>query len=86
MGFSLVMHGTVPKDEIMGVVIGHIYYFFNDVYPPMHNGSRPMDPPRWWRRLFEGRPRQQREEEDATAINNEFAVGGGPELAAADVR
>ncbi|KAK6850134.1 Der1-like family-domain-containing protein [Apiospora arundinis] len=44
MGFSLVMHGTIPKDEIMGVVIGHIWYFFTDVYPPMHNGSRPLDP------------------------------------------
>lgn len=85
MGFSLVMHGTVPKDEIMGVVIGHIWYFFSDVYPPMHNGSRPFDPPRFWRRLFEGRP-QRRNEDDATAIENEFAMGGGPELAAAEVR
>ena len=82
MGFSLVMHGTIPKDEIMGVVIGHIWYFFTDVYPPMHNGSRPLDPPSWWRRLFEGRPR----EEAATAIDNEFAVAGGPDLAAAEVR
>ncbi|EJP62616.1 hypothetical protein NHJ13051_005059 [Beauveria bassiana] len=56
MGFSLIMHGNVPKDEIMGVVIGHIWYFFTDVYPPLHNDSRPLDPPRWWRRLFEGRP------------------------------
>ncbi|KAJ3499639.1 hypothetical protein NLG97_g177 [Lecanicillium saksenae] len=58
MGFSLIMHGNVPKDEIMGVVIGHIWYFFSDVYPPLHNGSRPLDPPAWWRRLFEGRPTQ----------------------------
>lgn len=84
MGFSLVMHGTVPKDEIMGVVIGHIWYFFSDVYPPMHNGSRPLDPPRFWRRLFE--TRRQRRDDDATAIENEFAMGGGPELAAAEVR
>ncbi|RYP46005.1 hypothetical protein DL768_007721 [Monosporascus sp. mg162] len=83
MGFSLVMHGTVPKDEIMGVVIGHIWYFFTDVYPPMHNGSRPLDPPMWWRRIFEGRQR----DETANAVNHEFAVGGGPELAPArDVR
>ncbi|KAF2965763.1 hypothetical protein GQX73_g7793 [Xylaria multiplex] len=80
MGFSLVMHGTVPKDEIMGVVIGHIWYFFTDVYPPMHNGSRPLDPPMWWRRLFEGRQRG----DTADTINNEFAVAGGPELAPAD--
>lgn len=52
MGVSLVLHGTVPRDEIMGVVIGHIWYFFNDVYPPLYGGSRPLDPPMWWRRLF----------------------------------
>lgn len=72
MGFSLVLHGTIPKDEIMGVVIGHIWYFFSDVYPPLHGGSRPLDPPMWWRRLFEGR----RNDDTANAINHEFAVAG----------
>lgn len=52
MAFSLTLHGTVPKDELMGVVIGHIWYFFTDVYPPLHGGSRPLDPPMWWRRIF----------------------------------
>jgi Derlin-2/3 len=84
MGFSLILHGTVPKDEIMGVVIGHIWYFFTDVYPPLHNGSRPLDPPAWWRRLFERRP-EPGPEETANAINNEIIALGGPELAA-DVR
>lgn len=65
----------------MGVVIGHIWYFFTDVYPPLHNGSRPFDPPGWWRRLFERR----QVEETADGINNEIAIAGGPELAA-DVR
>lgn len=32
-----------------------VYYFFSDVFPPMHDGSRPLDPPNWWVRLFEGR-------------------------------
>ncbi|KAF2107583.1 Der1-like family-domain-containing protein [Lophiotrema nucula] len=54
--FSLVMHGTVPKDEMCGIVVGHIWYFFNDVYPPLHNGHSPLDPPAWWLRLFEGPP------------------------------
>jgi Derlin-2/3 len=56
MGFSLVLHGTVPKDEIMGVLVGHVWYFFDDVYPPLHNGSRPLHPPNWWCRLFDGVP------------------------------
>ncbi len=52
MGISFVMHGTIPRDEFVGVAIGHVWYFFNDVYPPLHGGSRPLDPPMWWRRLF----------------------------------
>ena len=76
MGVSLVMHGTVPKDEIMGVVIGHIWYFFSDVYPPLHNGSRPLDPPMWWRRLFEGPQRNDEDEDTADDIGNDFAAVG----------
>ncbi|KAK4106574.1 DER1-domain-containing protein [Parathielavia hyrcaniae] len=72
MGISFVLHGTVPRDEIMGVVIGHVWYFFNDVYPPLHGGSRPLDPPMWWRRIFEGRPR----DETANGIHNEIAAAG----------
>ena len=38
MAFSLVLHGTVPKDEICGVIVGHgkslflngIQYWFSD--------------------------------------------------------
>jgi Derlin-2/3 len=78
MGFSLFMHGTIPKDEIMGVVIGHIWYFFTDVYPPLHNGSRPLDPPRWWRRIFEGRPAN----EPADGTDHDVMVAGAPDAAA----
>lgn len=81
MGFSLVMHGTIPRDEIMGVVIGHTWYFFNDVYPPLHNNSRPMDPPRWWRRLFEGRPR----EDSGDGVNNDFMVAGPRDVVAPEI-
>lgn len=81
MAFSLFMHGTIPRDEIMGVVIGHIYYFFNDVYPPLHNGSRPMDPPGWWRRIFDGRV----EDDSANEINNDIMVAGAVDAAAPEV-
>jgi len=66
----------IPKDEIMGVVIGHVWYFFSDVYPPLHGGHRPFDAPTWWRIMFEGRPPQ----ETADAINNEIAVAAAPEV------
>ena len=55
MAFNMFMHGNIPKEEIMGVIVGHIYYFFADVWPGMHEGQRPMDPPEFWVRMFERR-------------------------------
>lgn len=81
MGFSLVLHGSVPKDEIMGVLIGHVWYFFTDVYPPLHNGSRPLDPPTWWTRLFE-RPTINVTEE----LDGGIAIAGAREVAPPEVR
>lgn len=63
MAFSLCIHGTIPKDEILGVVVGHVWYFFADVWPGLHDGQRPMDPPAWWIRLWEGAPRVQDNDE-----------------------
>lgn len=60
MAFSLVVYQTVPKDEILGVAVGHVWYFFNDVYPTLHGGHRPLDPPGWWHRLFEIGERERR--------------------------
>jgi Derlin-2/3 len=33
-----------------------VWYYFNDIYPPTHSGHRPLDPPSWWMRIWEGRP------------------------------
>ncbi|MCJ1309923.1 hypothetical protein MMC25_003584 [Agyrium rufum] len=76
MAFSLVLHSTIPKDEICGVIVGHVWYFFNDVYPSLHNGHRPLDPPRWWRRVWEGPPADT----DETPIANEIAAAAAPEV------
>ena len=86
MAFSLFMHGTIPKDEILGVIVGHVYYFFADVWPSLHNGQRPMDPPNWWVRLWEGQPRiqeeiRQEEEDDHTnaeGVDGTFARAPAP--------
>lgn len=85
MGFSLVVHGTVPKEEICGVVVGHIWYFFHDVYPSLHGGHRPLDPPIWWRRLFDPSSSDESESEPnpthAADMNPEFAaVAAAPDL------
>ncbi len=138
MGFSLLLHGSIPKDEIMGVVVGHgevfflslsdvcrhvwistrvsydllqacnkmfpnhqlgrkctnlakapranadaVWYFFSDVYPSLYNGSRPLDPPAWWIRLFEGRPTAEEDDGAATqavAIDQDIAAAAAPEV------
>ncbi|THV83359.1 putative membrane protein [Aureobasidium pullulans] len=54
IALSVVMHGQWPKDELCGIAVGHVWYFFNDIYPANHNGSRPLDPPLWWQRLIRG--------------------------------
>ncbi|EFX00531.1 ER-associated proteolytic system protein [Grosmannia clavigera kw1407] len=79
MCFSLVLHGSIPRDEIMGVVIGHVYWFFTDVYPPLHNGVQPLAPPSWWRWIFEGQRPQanndmQAVDETAGAVDQDFAA------------
>ena len=93
MAFSLVLHGTVPKDEICGVIVGHsmsnrrkalarnqliwtVWYFFSDVYPSLHNGHRPLDPPQFWRNLFERAP----PDTGAAPIDNEIAAAAAPEV------
>lgn len=65
----------------MGVVIGHVWYFFNDVYPPLHNDSRPLDPPRWWRRLFEGPLPNQSD----NGGNDDILVAGPRDVAAPEI-
>ena len=81
LGFSVVMHGTIPKDEMCGIVVGHststsllhpnliltlaVWYYFNDIFPPLHNGRSPLDPPAWWIRLFDGAPAPVEEDEAA---------------------
>ncbi|KAL0637875.1 hypothetical protein Q9L58_003095, partial [Maublancomyces gigas] len=37
LGFSLLLHNTLPKDDLLGIVVGHIYYFFSDIYPRIRN-------------------------------------------------
>lgn len=88
LAFSLVMHGTVPKDEMCGIVVGHsafpsrffrnviltsaVWYYFNDIFPPLHNGRSPLDPPAWWLRLFNGAPAPTQEtHEDEAATDHE---------------
>lgn len=53
-----------------------VWYFFSDVYPSLHNGYRPLDPPQFWRNLFERAP----PDTGAAPINNEIAAAAAPEV------
>jgi Derlin-2/3 len=39
-----------------------VWYYFNDIYPPVHGGHRPLNPPSWWIRLWENQPVEERDE------------------------
>jgi Derlin-2/3 len=39
-----------------------VWYHFNDVYPPKNADHRPLDPPDWWMRVWEGRRRDEVDE------------------------
>ena len=52
LGFSLVLNGNLPKGDILGIIVGHAYFFFEDIYPGISGGRRPLAAPRLWRRLF----------------------------------
>ncbi|KAF7507037.1 hypothetical protein GJ744_010965 [Endocarpon pusillum] len=82
MAFSLVMHGSVPRDEILGVVVGHVWYFFADVWPGLYEGQRPMDPPAWWVRLWEGRLRVE-EGSEPRGVDGDVAAAAAAAAAAA---
>lgn len=49
-----------------------VWYYFNDIFPPLHNGRSPLDPPAWWIRMFDGAPVPTEEtREDDTAAEHE---------------
>lgn len=73
---SLVMVRCHIPECFPIVLISAVWYFFSDVYPSLHNGQRPLDPPGWWRRIFEA----QSADTGAQPINNEIAVAAAPEV------
>lgn len=81
VAFNVVLHGHWPKDELCGIVVGHIWYFFNDIYPTAHGGHRPLDPPQWWCGLFERNNLPPPETDvHAAAINRDVAAPVVPEV------
>ncbi|KAJ3317463.1 hypothetical protein HDV06_001550 [Boothiomyces sp. JEL0866] len=55
IGFTLLLHSSIPWADCLGLIVGHFYYFFEDVYPnmPASNGVRILATPEWFKRLFQ---------------------------------
>ncbi|KAK9382930.1 Derlin [Kockiozyma suomiensis] len=47
-GFSLVLNNAIPKGDLLGIAVGHVYFFFEDVFPRLYGGVRPLSPPWRW--------------------------------------
>ena len=65
-----------PDKKVADLFPFLVWYFFSDVYPSLHGGQRPLDPPQFWRNLFERRPTDT----GAAPINNEIAAAAAPEV------
>lgn len=50
---SLIFEGRIPKEELVGIVIGQIIYYLRDVYPKI--GSDYFGTPCWLHKLFRER-------------------------------
>lgn len=55
LGFSLLLGNSIIVDFI-GIVVGHIYYFLEDVFPNQAGGFRILQTPRLIKYLFESPP------------------------------
>ncbi|RHZ90090.1 hypothetical protein Glove_8g40 [Diversispora epigaea] len=56
LGFSLLLNNVFPTGDMMGIAVGHVYYFFEDVWPNERNsgGRRWLKTPQIIVRMFEG--------------------------------
>ncbi|CAH1376097.1 hypothetical protein MTP99_017480 [Tenebrio molitor] len=55
LGFSLLLGNAVYVD-LMGIAVGHIYYFMEDVFPNQRGGFRILKTPHLMRTLFDEIP------------------------------
>ncbi|KAG1051357.1 hypothetical protein G6F46_002050 [Rhizopus delemar] len=67
--FSMTLNGKVPQGDALGIFVGHIYYFFEDVWPrdPLSHGKKWLSTPRLFRWLIEG---NQNDDLDITHEDN----------------
>ncbi|KAI8843065.1 Der1-like family-domain-containing protein [Chytridium lagenaria] len=74
--FTMLLNGVWPTGDLLGMGVGHVYYFLDDVWPRTGNGDRPrlLRAPGFVKRWFEG------EHGDVTnaALRDLYAQAGAP--------
>ena len=53
LGFSILIHNVIPYADMLGFVVGHLYYYLEDVYPIMPGGKRILATPTWFSKFVE---------------------------------
>ncbi|KAJ3365237.1 Derlin 1 [Allomyces javanicus] len=51
-GWDLLMTGAFPLVKLCGIVIGHAFYYLDELYPAAHNGRRLISTPGFFYRMF----------------------------------
>ncbi|KAK9463386.1 Derlin-2 [Lipomyces oligophaga] len=45
--FAYIISGDLPQGDLLGIAVGHVYFFFEDIFPRLY-GFRPLAPPWKW--------------------------------------
>jgi len=56
LGLGVLLGGFSIEDDVMGILAGHVYFFFEDVYPRLRPGRRLLKTPAIFKTFFEFLP------------------------------
>jgi Derlin-2/3 len=54
--FGRVLNSITYTNNLPGIACGHLYYFLEDVFPNQPNGFRVLEPPAFFKWLFDPAP------------------------------
>ncbi|KAI9092867.1 Derlin [Phlyctochytrium arcticum] len=54
LGFTVFLNNRWPMEDLTGLIVGHVYYFLDDVYPRMEGSGerRLLRAPMWFKHLI----------------------------------
>lgn len=68
LGFGLLTGGGLDITQVMGIAVGHLYYFLKDIWPNQYEGRQFLATPSFIKKLF---PEDIQEEEMQQAGTND---------------